>query len=445
VTWKLLFRTQQPCLAAWLLSTAGCLPAAESTPLTPMTIQQHTAGESRELTVNAQPIRAAERPALPPRATPGPQDDYLTPFGNPSQNSRVGRPVADGKWEVLWKTPLRPRNTPSFVLQAGDRLAVQATVWQLFDLEGRLIASNLSGAGQLNLDAPRGLFYFIDKDGYVAARDLPTGKEKFTTMATMGDEGKYPLLYRHGRKFIMAGIERQLDPHGHHKASTSEVGVIDLGEPMQVADSGLVLSVKTVGNLKFSDRSLLAALSGERLVVALPKEFLIGDLDGNVKGRWSDKFEPKALSLDELVRSYLVVDFNGTQFLWIMNAEGQRVLAVALPKDQPVVHPPIIGYDHKVYLVSAKSIQAFDPAGNPVFSIPIKNGFGGAAVTADDKLLVADGPELVVFGSDGLSKVLHSFGKESLKTPAILTPQGRILVATDETLFCLQPVPANKR
>jgi len=405
-----------------------------------MTIEQHTAGQTREVEMNAQPIRAAERPALPPRATPGPQDDYVTPFGNSSQNSRIGRTVPDGKWQVLWKTALRPRNSPSFVLQAGDRVAVQATVWQLFDLEGRLIASNLSGPGQMNLDAPRGLFYFIDKDGYVAGRDLQAGKEKFTTMATMGDEGRYPLLYRQGRKFIMAATERQLDPHGHHKASTSEVGVIDLGEPMQIADSGLVLSVKTVGNLRFSERTLLAALAGERLVMALPEEFLLGDLEGNIQGRWTDKFEPKALSLDEAVRSYLVVDFNGTQFLWIINSAGQRELAVALPKDQPVVHPPIVSYDHKVYLVSSKSIQAFDPVGKPLFSIPIKRAFAGATVTADDKLLVSDGPELIVFGTDGVSRVLHDFA-QPLKTPPILTSQGRILVASDETLFCLRVQP----
>jgi hypothetical protein len=82
-----------------------------------------------------------------------------------------------------------------------------------------------------------------------------------------------------------------------------------------------------------------------------------------------------------------------------------------------------------------------DPAGKPLFSIPIRKAFGGATVTADDKLLVSDGPELIVFGADGVSRVLHDFAQQSLKTPPILTPQGRILVASDETLFCLRVQP----
>jgi hypothetical protein len=153
-------------------------------------------------------------------------------------------------------------------------------------------------------------------------------------------------------------------------------------------------------------------------------------------------FEPLSLSLDEASGTYLIVRENDHLALWRLNEEGERFFSYALaPGTQTGFIPPVVGYDHRVYLLTTEHVIALGPAGETLWKRTVVGKAGGAAVTVDGHLLLTAGPQLSAYDAEGRRAILANFGEDLLSTPPGLTEKGDLLVASNRYLYCLtQPV-----
>src|SRR5574340_42988 len=182
------------------------------------------------------PTTAISAAALtPPRATAPAGGTCPHPFCNASRNSRL--PVAVGLAPRVprWQSPLGAGLTPQFVTQDGDRVLVHGEgFWQLFDLAGKSVATGRYSAGNMFMDAPHGLFYGIDQNGYVSAWKLQDGARAFVFPSAYGDTYTKTLLARAGDSFVI--VEAQAEPPGGSSGTGSDSAVEAqiLAEPVRV-------------------------------------------------------------------------------------------------------------------------------------------------------------------------------------------------------------------
>jgi outer membrane protein assembly factor BamB len=122
----------------------------------------------------------------------------------------------------------------------------------------------------------------------------------------------------------------------------------------------------------------------------------------------------------------------------VLTADGKRTAAAALPVEiADAAAPPIVGYDHKVYLAGAGAVGAFDETGKPLWLKKTPGRVVGALVSTDDKLLVAAGSELATYDAAGNRSVVYSLSGASITTPPALGNDGRIYFASVDTLYCI--------
>jgi hypothetical protein len=101
--------------------------------------------------------------------------------------------------------------------------------------------------------------------------------------------------------------------------------------------------------------------------------------------------------------------------------------------------PPIVGRNHRAYILGTNRVLAIDPDGKLAWVRPLKSAQAAAVITKDDQLLVADGSDLAAFDTTGERRTLHSFAGELLVTPPVITKRGEILVASQRRLYSLRP------
>jgi hypothetical protein len=94
-----------------------------------------------------------------------------------------------------------------------------------------------------------------------------------------------------------------------------------------------------------------------------------------------------------------------------------------------------------VYVLGKARIAAFGADGTPLFECKPKAAIAGAAVSTDGHLLLASGGEVGVFDAEGQYRTIHEFAGETVRTAAVATERGEILVATDTKLYCLDASP----
>ena len=359
-------------------------------------------------------------------------------YVNLEQNSRLGLPLPASRWKVRWSAELRERNIPRHILQIEDRIVVESPVWELFDMEGTELWALAAGMSPLNLDPEHGYIYLIDRHGYLVGCRLSDGNEVFSTLPLFGDEFVRPFIGRRGNTMVVVGVERHLDPHGHFQPTRSIIELIDLGDSLEVSATGLLLSARNVASLILETTVLVVAGSGDRLVVAVPDHLYTVDGDLKIVSAYEGRFFPIAISLDEAGRTYLAVRTETGNALWIISPEGKRLQSIDLPPDITTLDaPPVIGYDHKVYLQGAGRILAFGADGAALWEYRPAVKPGGMMATPDNRLLVSAGSDLCVFNEDGGCMVIETFEEERLATAPIITGNGDILVATEENLYAL--------
>jgi outer membrane protein assembly factor BamB len=394
--------------------------------------------ESKKIEIPPIPIRPNGTTAALPHAVPRTDAPCARPFCNDEWNSRVTGRVSPGQWSVLREAALNPKFPPSYISTAGDRILVEGGgQWQLLDTNGRAIASAAIKSGQAVMDPVHSLVYAVDQDGALSAYRFTDGQKVYTTSLAFGDTFWRQYLARSGDRLVVVGVDQEAFPHRPTPPNRAVVEVKELTEPLQVDPSGSLLSVEDTGRLRAESSTVAFAMHGSTLVFAVPGRVYLADLNLKVAASLEDSFEPVLMSLDEGGRIYLIVRRGEQVSLWVITPQGQRLLAYDIPREfgVPVV-PPIVGYDHKVYLMGSGRSLAVNPNGTLAWDQPVS---GPASVTADDQLLISAGSALMALDAKGTPRLVREFKGETLKTPPVTAGDGSILVASAQRLYRLSP------
>lgn len=384
-------------------------------------------------------IRAAGPQKPLPRAHPLPGRGCPRPYLNEQLNSRLAYPLPPGVWAVRWQAELDEKFPARYVLEGGDRILVQTEYrWELFSSAGKPIASEFLGPGNVVLDARRGLVHCVDRDGMMASYRFADGKRDHYFLPFGGDLFERTFVAKRGRRMVIAAFERQR-PDMVVMPEHSAVEVVDLGDPPAV-EREYLLSAKREAVVEYPAAGLKAAMNEETLALAMRNRIVFTDLRLGPGAAFSDSFFPFALALDEADRAYLLAGDRVPRALWLLTPRGERVYSFEFPSDMQVPRrPPVIGYDHRAYVLTRDRVLAVSPEGKLAWERPAGAPIGGAAITANDWLLVAAGPALAAFDAQGQRRELRAFPGEQLLTPPVLTSDGDLLVASAKRLYRLTP------
>jgi hypothetical protein len=362
---------------------------------------------------------------------------YLMPFANDHLNSRVSFVLPQKNWEPQWKCALQENIDSSFVVQKGDGIIVQgARFWQLIDANtGQAFALDLKGNSPVAWSGAGG-FYFGDRNGFIAYHGAD-GRLQHRCSARLKEQFSRLMIRRTPDAYFVASLSDGWPPFGMGDFYAFEK--ITVGDVNRVDEARVLLDSKRAGMLIQKKRDLTIPVVHERITVLATRDRLyLVDEDLKVRRALTGEFEPLSMSADEEGRLYLVVQLPKYKALWIVTPEGSRLMSFTWPADFAIGKmPPVVGYDHQAYVAVKDHLVAVHQSGRMLWEHPLGGKFAGATVTGDDNLLVSEGSRVVVYDLEGKSRVLFDCIDQQLSTPPVLTEKGRLLVASDRTLFCL--------
>ena len=380
-------------------------------------------------------------PATPSPVAPAPVvvNEPVRLYVNDSMNSRASFPLAAGSLLIEQRAALEPTFGPMYVLQAGNRVLLQGIAAQIYTDDLRPVRKITGSHGLASLYPAKSVAYAADpQTGVLAAFDLATGRKSYAVALMEGYGHRREWFTRTGNLIFVASLEDMVDPHGP-VPEMSSLQLLQLKDPEAVSEFGIIES-EEVANLIRKAQQLLAASLRAAIVTAFDDHVFLLDWQLKLRVDLHGAFTPERLSLDETGAIYLAVVEKGTErrsALWGLRADGGRFLRLLL--DLPVsalIAPPIVGYDHTVYLLSQGSVMAVRATGEVLWTRTAQSGFAGATVTPDRMLVVSDGPELVTFDAAGQRRTVFR-AAEPLVTPPALIEGGKALVASPKYLYLL--------
>lgn len=360
---------------------------------------------------------------------------------NASLNSRVAVDIPQGEWKVLWKSKIPQSNFPKAVLVAGDRVVLEGTGhWILFDVDGKVISQGRNGASGIFIDGSQ--MYSADATGLIRAKRLVDGANAMAFSLFFGDAYARSFLYRNASRFLAVSHLRERDRHDRNRETESTIEHVELGQPEQLDRDGMLRSAKYLRHFARKDRSILAAAGEKHYVIAANDRIYRLDKELNVTQALSERFKPIALSLDQAERAYLIVEKEAKRFLWIVQTDGSLALEFQLPEAfRAASNPPIIGYDHSVFVFAGKELLAVDYRGKVRWQQQFPAEIAGAVVTPKSGLIIAAGSELVRINDTGERFVLIDLKTEQILTAPSFTSDGDLFIATSSNLYRFGSVP----
>lgn len=384
-----------------------------------------------------EPIRPASGTLAAPKAAPAADPAVIREFVNDERNSRLAFPVgSEAAWHVRWRAEFSELLEPAGLLTAGDRIVLWGRgPWQLFGANGQPVATKPSGDGPATLDPRRGLLFAPNSSGLLAAYRLKDGFEAFVMM--VGSVGRFEPYFLASRQpgLIVSSHLRDRDPSGPgpNQAMIELVRLSDPPKSWPDPDG-----CRTVKDLIRNSYRLLTALHGDSITLAADNRIYLLDANLEIRRALAGSFIPLRMSLDEAGRIYLVGQVEGRTALWLLSPQGERWYSFALPPDVgDILFPPIVAHDHTAYLLSAQRILSVAPDGKLNWMRSAPAAIAGAAVTADDLLLTAEGSSLVVWDAQGQRRRLHDFPGETLAAAPAFAADGDLLAATRTALYRL--------
>ncbi|HMB92333.1 MAG TPA: hypothetical protein VKP65_15885, partial [Rhodothermales bacterium] len=282
-----------------------------------------------------------------------------------------------------------------------------------------------------------------DPNALIRAQHMTDGAPAYSLFARFGDTYARAFLARRDTRLLIVSVEVEGDPHGTHEPENAVVEVQHVGEPVQVDENGFLRSGRRLADVIFDTVDVQVALAGDTLVAAVPDQLYTLDLGLQVQQVWEGAFTPLAMSLDETGAAYLIVHTVSEEdeeryALWVVTPEGERIVDSNVPEpEEDEQAPPIVGYDHHIYLPQGDSLHAFSPDGEHLWAKFGGGLFAGAVATADHRVLVAGGGWLSAFDTSGERTMVFVHDSASWVTPPVLTEHGDILVATEQHLYRL--------
>jgi hypothetical protein len=395
----------------------------------------HWKDEPIVLGVTPEPWRAAPAKSLAPKAVPAGDPAVIEPFVNDERNSRLAVSLGQ-RYEshLLWRAPFPQSLLLAGLLTYGDRVLVYGTSWRLLSADGQPVQGGAMGTSEMLIDPPRGLFFAADQFGLIAARRLSDGAQSFAVSLYGGKSFQRTYLARRQRLLISTGFKLALDAHAPPPLLSTLI-VADLGDPAKQKSWDEEGGPVVTGDLESATQRFLVAMHGDSIYLATDDRVYIVDLELKFKHAIAGTFLPMAMSIDETGQIYLMVHAEGKTSLWSLSAAGERAYAFELPPGSSPALPPIVGYDHAVYLVAGSFIYCVGQDGKLNWSRQAAGRVTGAAVTADGELLTNEGSQIAAWNSKGERHLLHSFAGESLAAAPILAANGDLLAVTQANVY----------
>ncbi|MCZ6690935.1 MAG: hypothetical protein O7H41_15200 [Planctomycetota bacterium] len=394
------------------------------------------------------PITVADgEPPSPPPCSPGRPGAVAGRWLNPQQNSRLSRALPSGTWGVKWASDRSAGSGygPVYLQQTRKRILLHdKNAWELFDAKGRHLADGqgLTEGSEVLLDADRGLFYFEPflRGGFKGHR-LSDGEEVFvTTIRGVGAFRRTFMATLPGRLLAVAGHYGMINPHGRTPEEAA-MEVWSFGDPIRANGVKILLSDERKAVLSHHSTCFLVALGDAGFTIAVEDGVYRVDADLNFEAEFTGTFVPELLSLDEAGRIHLLVtEPDGLQYYWLLSAKGEQLVRLAVPEEThgSITVPPVVGYDHSVYLFTDTHVHAVGSKGRVEWTSDLGGPLGGAAISGDDRLLVAAGDSVSRFDIGGERETLVTLEGEELASAPILTEKGRLLVASRMRVFCMK-------
>ena len=361
----------------------------------------------------------------PRRATA--RQTYSRPFGNVQQSSRAPVALPQGDWKIKWSRPLAEFERSAFEVEL-DGMAHALVGRFLFDANGNLVSIPDAGSLRDKIERARSAASVVDSganpcsgiDGGDSRQRvaLPLPRRAARLACGNGQFDNTEQLVE-GDTTVVHSSSTWTHPHGSPSWQCHQIESFDLtGAP------------RALGILR-TDRSLFLARTAERVVIAAGQYVQVADLSLRAEHTVTGTFYPRAISLDEAGRVYMIVDVDGLDDeLWILSPDLER-RAVYRRTGLPSVHkyrPPVVGYDHTTHIVSESDVVAVDASGRELWRSD--QGGKGAAVTYDDKLLVVDDTQLVAYDRRGARRVLFEAEQMLIEGPPLLASDGTLYIVS---------------
>jgi hypothetical protein len=410
--------------------------------------------EGPALTLHPEPLRRQTLTALPADAPASSGAlSWGQRFSNDEQNSRLATHLPPGTWSVRWQQHLNTNSGGqpfANLLQSGDRLLVFAGGQEihLLDLQGRLI----SNAGAVSWNP-----ILLGDEGYILSeigddyRLSDMTKAWSTSLEAPAGMAKRRWMSLKKQMITVAWSIFDYDHHTGRKSSSAVIMSIE-------AKPGFTLwkpyqdYLDLVASLRWNLPSYALVLvgQGDQLVMAIPGALIRANRRLELQKAWllpPGIDYPLSLALDEAGRTYYLSRTDDQHVrLTVIEPTG----AIVMEKDIPATYadgfpatsaePPMVSFDHRVVLRLDRRWVCIDLKGNilwerPYTSQPPTDGL----VTADNRILFAEGTQVLARSMDGRETVLYDFAPEKIMAQPILTPAGNIVVATESSLASLEP------
>ncbi len=387
------------------------------------------------VSVDPVPLRGGKIAARPPApAEEAPVS--VRHFANNSMNGRLSAPLAKGAWGTRWTAAL-PSDPLAVVRGESQILCQWPGAWRLFDAAGAQISEGVSGQSPAVVDPRSGSFQLITPALAWEMRHLSSGEVAYRNQLPYNNDYSWPLLLRSGNRMIAFASIRPGFGHAPVQPGSSLLQLIEIGVPMQTDPSGLVKNLTRFEALLISSADARAAAAGETIAMAAPNVLALFDTNLQVKAVYTGEFTPLQMSMDESGWMYLLVESGGSRSLWIVTPEGSRAAVwPASAQLGSVIQPPILGYDRRIYLLTAAQLVALDSEAKPLWTQVVPGGAAGAGVTIDGEVLVSTSNALLAFGPGGSHRELQRFNSP-LTTPPVYTSHREIVVGGSKQLHCL--------
>jgi hypothetical protein len=384
-------------------------------------------------------------------------------YANASLNGRIPHPLPVGAWGVRWHASLRSAVRPDAVLQAAGRVVVaREGVWELFDLDGHRYVHGATESHRPVLDPQAARLWSVLHPGILVAHDLDTGARRFVTYTQGPATFRRDHLEPTPTNVWLVSIEALDDIHQAALSREVIVERVDLGGDADADVSGFLASAKAGPELTWVDEQagsrpyesdptslrtsppseprMFAAAANGALTLATFDRVYVLDADLAFQRIFGGTFEPLAMSVDERGRTHLFVRVEERCEYWTLDANGVRVLRLSLPASvRAITAPPVVAYNHTVYLVTTHAVFAVHPDGRLLWTLSSEDEVVGAVLTTDNRLLVTTLGAVVALTAQGASEGLFGVvGDEPFCTAAVITEQDTIVVATRSSLLCYE-------
>ena len=398
----------------------------------------------------SRPIRPARQSQQRAAAAPLPtdQDGALAGFTNVYRNSRLpaALPVSTA-WSPFARRSIGEDFLPDGLLATDEKVVLSTALGLLvYDNEGEPVGGLINSLSVPVMAPALSHVLFIDRNSYLAGHPLADDAVDFKLSPTFGNTYRRDLITFAGKNLILIGqkvIPVLENPDADPVKAEACIDVWEWNSDPTADEDGYATNLSGLRSLGINSDNVVAAVTGESLALAVTDNLCLLDGNINMLACLTGRFTPVAMSGDEDGYVYIISAGERANRLMVVDSEGQLVTSSGIPGPGPKGYmPPIVGYDHTVYIPVEDRILVFDALGRHGTDLPVSPQFAGAVVTVDGTLMVSDGERVLAFpgNADSDPLVIAEFKGEQLRTAPVLLKSGVIWVATNKHLYGLKPV-----